>query len=743
MRAEFKWSTYSQNEAILHLDLQNQSGVVLTGKHWSLSDEDHDGDGISISDDGVTWQPVVVAVGQFRMALPPTTTQVKFRQYDNYPADSDGREWDDIRIEREVPPTPQMLPYTQDFTTLSGRAEGWEYVSTKEGRIQVMNGRLRMDDTTGNTTYSQNEAILHLDLQGSDGVTWQSVVVGLGSFEVALPPTTIRVKFMQYDNYPADSDGREWDNIEIVARDYSQPIPWPAKLGFHKDLFNDGGAELTSGNIAVDDWLGLSNDNLLTSSYSTTNAWIGGTSSDLNGVMIYPDDQPRYRVVFINGGNATHHYNALNTAARAAFRTYYANGGSLAGSCAGSFIMDERLFSIIPVYNGVSGYSGIYHDATFTADDGRFYEILQTYGIDTAYDIGHFGGPKYVPRDDDPIYVEYLGTITGTSTGLRDTPYYVSYKGSEDTGRAITQPSHPEFKKSGSQLYLMAAMVTYAMEGTGIPDLKGALITNEFVTMGGTEEKLGDQQYHRWTVEVSEDTAVLDISLDGLGGNVDLYVQYDSMANSQSYLYKSIRAGSLSERIQINNPQAGTYHVSAYGNHEVLNGVAYTLTATDGGSVVPFSDTPVPQTTPYFQDFTTLPNNLEGWEYASTNNGLITAVSGRLKMDSLKDAAFSQNEAILHLNMAGQSGLRLSGYHWNIDDESHSGDGIAISADGGTWYTLTFDKGMTGLFDIDLDAAITAVGISYTLDFRIKFMQYDNYSANTDGRGWDSIRVMS
>ena len=52
-----------------------------------------------------------------------------------------------------------------------------------------------------------------------------------------------------------------------------------------------------------------------------------------------------------------------------------------------------------------------------------------------------------------------------------------------------------------------------------------------------------------------------------------------------------------------------------------------------------------------------------------------------------------------------------------------------------------FDVSRSYSFIVDLDAAAAAAGISYTSDFRIKFKQYDNDPAPTDGREWDNIRV--
>ncbi len=162
-------------------------------------------------------------------------------------------------------------PYTQDFSLgKPGIADGWEYYSDPEGRIEVVSGRLRMDDVSGNTTYAGNEAILHVDLTGKTGVTLTLDHVSLSDENHALPASfvgqykgdgivlsvdgqhwikvtdlttsftngsfsldtivqqamaaagstnvsDVRIKFQQYDNFPATSDGREFDNIRITT----------------------------------------------------------------------------------------------------------------------------------------------------------------------------------------------------------------------------------------------------------------------------------------------------------------------------------------------------------------------------------------------------------------------------------------------------------------------------------------------------------------------------------------------
>ncbi|MCP4607590.1 MAG: cadherin repeat domain-containing protein, partial [Planctomycetes bacterium] len=161
------------------------------------------------------------------------------------------------------------VPYIQDFSLgKPDAASGWDFYSDNEGRIEVVSGRLRMDDIAGNTTYSSNEAILHVDLTGKAGVTLALDHWNLSDENDALPDSfagrfkgdgialsidglnwvkvtdltvnfmnqtyaldtllqqaqiaasstdvsDVRIKFQQYDNYSANTDGRELDNIIV------------------------------------------------------------------------------------------------------------------------------------------------------------------------------------------------------------------------------------------------------------------------------------------------------------------------------------------------------------------------------------------------------------------------------------------------------------------------------------------------------------------------------------------------
>ncbi|NQT04083.1 MAG: LEPR-XLL domain-containing protein, partial [Planctomycetes bacterium] len=296
--------TYSLNEAILHVDLTGKTGVTLTLDHWSMADEistlpgsfvgRYKGDGIALSVDGQNWVKVSdltvnftnqsfdldPVLEQAKIAANSTDlsdVQIKFQQYDNYPASTDGREFDNIKIQATTV-IAQAIPYLQDFSLgKPNAAAGWEYYSDNEGRIEVVSGRLRMDDIAGNNTFSLNEAILHVDLRNTtdvaltldhwsladeistlpdsffgrykgdgialsvDGQNWVKVTDLIVNFtnqsfdldsvlqqaQIAAGSTdlsNVRIKFQQYDNYSASTDGREFDNIVIKSGVNQAPV---------------------------------------------------------------------------------------------------------------------------------------------------------------------------------------------------------------------------------------------------------------------------------------------------------------------------------------------------------------------------------------------------------------------------------------------------------------------------------------------------------------------------------------
>jgi subtilisin family serine protease len=167
-------------------------------------------------------------------------------------------------------------------------------------------------------------------------------------------------------------------------------------------------------------------------------------------------------------------------------------------------------------------------------------------------------------------------------------------------------------------------------------------------------------------------------------------------------------------------------------------------------------------TLPYSQDFSDgMPGN--GWEFYSSNNyGRIQVTDGRLGMDVSSNNHYALNEATLTLDMSCFEGVQLCFFQAELGDEPESlplnftghydGDGVVISHDGNTWYTIKnasdLDVGSSGqTFTVDMDACVADIqsnydpSFVYSPSFKIKFQQFDDCSYNTDGRVWDDVSV--
>ena len=195
---------------------------------------------------------------------------------------------------------PRSLPYEEDFSDGLPSA-GWEVPTNQDGQVEVVDGQLRMASASRGR-YALNEAILHLDLAGAqgvrleldhanrgderhmaglsagetfkgsrnadliaisdDGTDWYvlEVLAGSGhlSFDVdaavrAAAMTYTRdfqIKFQQYDNYTWGSDGRAFDNVAVSAR-----APGVGVKGASPGQDASGLRRLSVGDLAGRSWM--------------------------------------------------------------------------------------------------------------------------------------------------------------------------------------------------------------------------------------------------------------------------------------------------------------------------------------------------------------------------------------------------------------------------------------------------------------------------------------------------------
>jgi len=247
--------------------------------------------------------------------------------------------------------------------------------------------------------------------------------------------------------------------------------------GYYKDIFMDGGVDLYNKTyLPAADELGLTIEYIATEDETLQNERIIGNEYDANGILLYPDGTPRFRLLHTNGGSASTHGTSLDDQGRINIRTFYYYGGSYTGVCAGAFIssihyqtsgINPSYYHIWPGRTKGTGTLNIY--------TGHFIEqgspLLQ---------YNNFGNDMYIPHiyHNGGCYAnEDIDFPPGTEILLRyDKPgpgpmnHKVScwaYKENDESGRLVDIGSHPEDVTSGEGLDLMKAMLQYAIGWTG------------------------------------------------------------------------------------------------------------------------------------------------------------------------------------------------------------------------------------------------------------------------------------
>ena len=124
-------------------------------------------------------------------------------------------------------------------------------------------------------------------------------------------------------------------------------------------------------------------------------------------------------------------------------------------------------------------------------------------------------------------------------------------------------------------------------------------------------------------------------------------------------------------------------------------------------------------------------------------------------MDQRNEGVNNLNEAIWTVDLAGLADPILNFWHAEWNDEttvlptafnnSRNGDGVSVSSNGTTWYTILTDTdtsaGEWNQFSIDLKEFSDTNGLTLGGDLQVKFQQYDDGEIGSDGRGYDEISV--
>lgn len=374
----------------------------------------------------------------------------------------------------------------------------------------------------------------------------------------------------------------------------------------------DGGVKLyDKTEIPAANALGLSYEYIATEQNPRQNDRMIGRETDDNGVLLYPDGEPRFRLIHTNGGYASQHGNSLGEEGRDRVRAFFNNGGSYTGICAGAFIAsvhylesgeNESYYHIWPGRTHTSGLLDIY--------TGHFIEpnspllAYNDFGNDEYIEnVYHTGGAWAREEIDFPEGTEILLRFDNPGEAMHNKSSSWAYKENEESGRLVVIGSHPENVTSGERLELMKSIFQYALAGQGEIHIKGILENGVARTMDKETEdndpeytKIGDQQYHHFQIEIPEDHQLLTINLFGQSGfHFNLYFNRDDFAFRSNAIHMDTSATS-NKTLNINHLDAGTYFISVecetsteiiqldwgfeyINNLEVLNGLSYMIQA--------------------------------------------------------------------------------------------------------------------------------------------------------------------
>lgn len=389
--------------------------------------------------------------------------------------------------------------------------------------------------------------------------------------------------------------------------------------GFYKDMFMSGGKNLTSRKtLHAAESLGLEYEYYAGSDASWQNQMLIGCPADENGVLLYPDGEPRFRLLYVNGGGATRHGKSLTPAGCDRLRQFYRAGGSYCGSCAGSFLsgrnVDDRseprpgylhIFPFNTLNTGIKK-TRVGHRIPDNLPLLRYRDFGDDYAVEDVY---HNNGNwlRVDEGSDGMDEVEVLARYDHPGHKAHGGAAIWAYRPEKNVGRIVNIGSHPEGSRDGEKLALTEACFLYALAGTGRPQLKATLEYGELRKMDRrwSDDKperagIGDRQYHHFAFDVSPEEPRVKIELSS-DSDVDLhlFLSDESLAFREQATYFDVRRGAT-KTIQreltpgrwflsvycattvdtINDPDSGFYRF--VGDRSVLDGVAYTICVGNG-----------------------------------------------------------------------------------------------------------------------------------------------------------------
>ena len=233
----------------------------------------------------------------------------------------------------------------------------------------------------------------------------------------------------------------EWERKIFLLR---SDVP---NESYYKDIFLDAGYALTDRiYLPAASYLGLSMEYFSSSKVADTimqNQILGGESQDINGRLLYPDGQPRYKLLFVVGGDSKTHGKSLRDQTRDRMREFYYKGGSYVGTCAGASLASSGYGSIdnYPYYLHLWPYSHKYSGVRNSSVGIKMLlgsPLLNYYSYGGDSVVASIRHNKGLYVDKWPASAEILAWNDNTSDSvLQNKPAIWSYKKDKKSGRMV------------------------------------------------------------------------------------------------------------------------------------------------------------------------------------------------------------------------------------------------------------------------------------------------------------------
>lgn len=391
--------------------------------------------------------------------------------------------------------------------------------------------------------------------------------------------------------------------------------------GFYCDVFNDQGTGLNGpSKVPAIKYIGCTEEGIVIKDDKTLqSSIITENEHDANGVLLYPDGEPRFACIYSHGGYMGHSSD-LGEEGRKRIKTHYYQGGSHVGSCAGSYMLSSNFNSYYCIWPGKIDMKEFNSGGDKTDADIPEDSPLLNYGYDFGGDrrvkgiMLNNGGSVLLNNDSIPVPegTEILSLHDNVSKNAKMKGHgnCWGWKDNDTTGRIIGVSPHPEGYNSGEILDYMAALFCHSLAGLAPPDVKAPLVSGEKRVMDKETvdnepayTKIGDLQYHHFTVPVPDGGNDFSVSVTAEGNyDMHLFVAKDTFALKDNALFADSTKGP-SKTISIPVLEPGTYYVGVKcattvtstlktsgrdkyyeysGNLDVLNGVKYEIEAEWG-----------------------------------------------------------------------------------------------------------------------------------------------------------------